>query len=337
MGLGEGGRKRAAAMWYLVGLPSYQNLGEAVERLLRRYQEAVQQIAGVPSAFSSSPRCAPIPRPERVTRLERTRARRIQRYEAVRALNLQGSSLSEIARRLHMGRMTVQKFAYAQTYPETAPYRAQASILRPYEAYLRERWQQGCRNASLLHREIVAMGYPGKRKQVARLIAHLRKQEQEGVADFAAQPQGLTPRQAVSLLMRHPENLTAQEQGALGQLRHVHPEVERTVQLVEAFLLMLRSLQGQHLEAWMEAVEQSPIRELQNFVQKVRQDQAAVQAGLTLPWSNGVEEGHINRLKCLKRAMYGRAQFDLLRLRVLYQAPSRPPPHTARSFHAKCG
>jgi transposase len=82
-------------------------------------------------------------------------------------------SVSEtIARQFHMGRMTVQKFAYAETYPETAPYRTRASMLSPYEAYLRERWKQGCHNASQLHREIVAMGYPGQRKQVARLVAH---------------------------------------------------------------------------------------------------------------------------------------------------------------------
>lgn len=76
---------------------------------------------------------------------------------------LQGlRSLSEIARRFHMDRMTMQKFAYADTYPETAAYRLRASMLHPYEVYLRERWQQGCCNASRLHREIVAMGLCGQ-------------------------------------------------------------------------------------------------------------------------------------------------------------------------------
>ena len=61
-----------------------------------------------------------------------------------------------------------------------------------YEIYLRERWQQGCRNGAQLYREVVAMGYPGKRKQVARLVAHLRKQPQAGVTDFSTQPLKLT-------------------------------------------------------------------------------------------------------------------------------------------------
>lgn len=157
------------------------------------------------------------------------------------------------------------------------------------------------------------MGYPGKRKQVARFVAHLRKQTQAGVMDYAAQSQGLTPGAALSLLMRRPENLTQEQQ--------------------QAVIQMLRTLQGQQLEAWMERVQQSNIREMHNFVKKLRQDQDAVQAGLTLSWSNGVVEGHVNRLKCLKRMMYGRAKFDLLRQRVLYRSPSPP----SGSFHAMCG
>jgi len=205
--------------------------------------------------------------------------------------------------------------------------------LHSYEAYLRERWQQGCRNGAKLYREVVAMGYPGQRKQVARLVAHLRKQTKAGIMDFSAQPQGLTPRAAVSLLMRRPENLTPGQQQALIQICQVHPEIEQVMKIVESFLQMLRTLQGQQLETWMEGVQQSNIREMQNFVEKLRQDQDAVQAGLTLVWSNGVVEGHVNRLKCLKRTMYGRAKFDLLRQRVLF----RPPSPQSRSFHAKCG
>jgi Transposase len=242
-------------------------------------------------------------------------------------------------------------------------------MLHPYEVYLRERGPQGCRNVAVkrdfakslltcvmsgfpldsfeisksnerkslisakLYREVVAMGYPGKRKQVARFIAHLRKQTQAGVTDFSAQPQGLTPRAAVSLLMRRPEKVTQEQQQALILMRQVHPEIEQVMEIVKSFLQMLRTLQGQLLEVWMERVQQSNIREMQNFVEKLRKDQDAVQAGLTLVWSNGVVEGHVNRLKCLKRTRYGRAKFDLLRQRVLY----RSLPSPSGSFHEKCG
>ena len=310
-----------------------KNLSETVERIFQRHREALQQIRVAGAASSSALVAAPIPRPERKVQQEQTRSKRMQRYEAVRQLYLQGTSLSEIARRFHMGRMTVQKFAYAQTYPETAAYRVKAGMLHPYEAYLRDRWQQGCRNGANLYREVVAMGYPGKRKQVARLVAYLRKQTKAGMTDFSTQPQGLTPRAAVSLLMRRPENVTQEQQQALIQMRHAHSEIEQVMEIVEGFLQMLRTLQGQQLAEWIQQVQQSNIREMQNFIEKLRQDQDAVQAGLTLEWSNGVVEGHVNRLKCLKRTMYGRAKFDLLRQRVLF----RPPSPQSRSFHAKCG
>lgn len=310
-----------------------KNLGEAVERIFQRHREALQQIVIAGTASSSTPISVPIPPPQREVQREQTRTKRMQRYEAVRALYLQGVTLSEIARRFKMGRMTVQKFAYAETYPDTAPYRVKAGMLHPYEAYLRERWQQGCRNGAQLYREIAAMGYPGKRQQVTRLVAHLRKQLKAGITDFSAQPQGLTPRAAVSLLMRRPEKLDSEQQQALIQMRQLHPEIEQVMEVVASFLKMLRTLQGQQLETWMAMVQQGNIRELQNFVEKLRKDQKAVQAGLTLTWSNGVVEGHVNRLKYLKRTMYGRTKFDLLRQRVLYRSPSPP----VDSFHAKCG
>ena len=148
-----------------------KNLSETLERIFHRHREALQQIRVAGAASSSVPIATPIPRPERQGQREQARSKRMQRYEAVRQLYLQGISLSEIARRFHMGRMTVQKFAYADTYPETAASRVKAGMLHPYEAYLRERWQQGSRNGAQLYREVVTMGYPGKRKQVARLVA----------------------------------------------------------------------------------------------------------------------------------------------------------------------
>jgi transposase len=313
-----------------------KNLGEAVERVFHRHRETLQQMKVVSAAPSMRGVVDPLLRPERLGQREQTRTKRMQRYEEVRALYLQGISLSEIARRLHMGRMTVQKFAYADSYPETAAYQVKAGMLHPYESYLRERWQQGSRNGAQLYREVVAMGYPGKRKQVARLVAYLRKQTKAGVTDFSTQPQGLTPRAAVSLLMCRPENWAKQQKQTLAQMGQVQ-EIAQVMELVDRFLTMLRPLQGEQLEDWMQAAQQSHIREMQNFVEKLRKDQQAVQAGLTLTWNNGVVEGHVNRLKCLKRMMYGHAQFDLLRQRVLYRSPSPPSPASTQSFHAMCG
>jgi transposase len=86
---------------------------------------------------------------------------------------------------------------------------------------------------------------------------------------------------------------------------------------VRSFATMLCSLRGQDLEAWMSAVDASDLPALRSFVLGLRRDQDGVTAGLTLPWSSGVVEGNVNRLKMFKRQMFGRAKPDLLRKRVL--------------------
>ena len=81
---------------------------------------------------------------------------------------------------------------------------------------------------------------------------------------------------------------------------------------------MIREQTGHQLDAWLGEAEASHLPELQSFAKGIHQDKAAVLAGLTLPWSNGPLEGHINRLKLIKRSMYGRAKLPLLRQRVLH-------------------
>jgi len=85
----------------------------------------------------------------------------------------------------------------------------------------------------------------------------------------------------------------------------------------------LCSRTGEQLDAWLEAVQASHLEAFHSFVTGVQKDKDAVLVGLTLPWSNGPLEGHVNRLKLIKRSMYGRAKFDLLRHRVLYASKTR--------------
>ena len=93
--------------------------------------------------------------------------------------------------------------------------------------------------------------------------------------------------------------------------------MNRAYELVQQFALMLRTRTGEQLDAWLEHVRASQIRELQGFVVSIERDKAAVVAGLTLPQNNGLVEGKVNKLKLIKRMMYGRAAFPLLRQRVL--------------------
>ena len=115
------------------------------------------------------------------------------------------------------------------------------------------------------------------------------------------------------------EDLTEEEKVALAQVCQLDWHIKRVHGLFQQFLHMLRERQGEMLEDWLQAAFHSGVPELRSFVNKLRQDQQAVQTGFVLKWNNGMVEGHVNRLKFLKRSMYGRANFDLLRLRVLNQ------------------
>lgn len=139
------------------------------------------------------------------------------------------------------------------------------------------------------------------------------------VASVELSPQ-VSSRQAAWLLIREMEKLTKEEQETLTALRQLHPEIELAYGFAQEFAKMIRTRTGEKLDRWLEAVEKSPLTDLQSFVAGVYQDKAAVQAGLTQPWSQGQTEGQITRLKLIKRQGYGRASFDLLRHRVLHAA-----------------
>jgi transposase len=243
-----------------------------------------------------------------------------ERYAAVKEAAAQGKTNGAIARQLGVHRHTVRKYRALATAPERRYHRRHRSMLAPFEPYLLEHWQQGAHNAMGLWRDIRARGYPGAYQNVARFIAALRRQAREG-QPTPPSPPGLTPQQAAGLLLLRPERRSAAEQAAVDQLSQLHPEFLAATTLLAQFAQLIRERTGEaprRLAAWMDAAEQSDIAELTNFAIKLRQDAAAVQAGLTLSYSQGQTEGHVNKLKLIKRSMYGRAKFDLLRQRVLY-------------------
>jgi transposase len=122
------------------------------------------------------------------------------------------------------------------------------------------------------------------------------------------------------LLLRRSTELTPDEQETVQMLCQIHPKVETAYQLVQDFLALLTSHQAELLDTWLATVGNCGIAEFERLGRGIEQDYAAVLAGLTLPYSNGVVEGHVNRLKLIKRMMYGRAAFPLLRQRVLRAA-----------------
>lgn len=191
--------------------------------------------------------------------------------------------------------------------------------LDPYRAYLLERWNAGCHNGSQLFREIRERGYPGGASQVGVFIARLRERL-PATAPLIPVPWPPSPRDLRWLLVRRPDELDDEDRVQLQTLLAAYPDVVTAHALVQRFSAMVRERRAADLEVWLADAAACGIGELEGFALGIRRDRAAVEAGLTLPWSQGQVEGHITRLKLLKRQMYGRAAFDLLRQRVLYRA-----------------
>ena len=141
---------------------------------------------------------------------------------------------------------------------------------------------------------------------------------------LTCQPSGLNwpnesvPHQAAFLFLRRPETLRAEEQETLLKLRQMSPEVDLAYDLVQQFGQMLRKRTGKLLDTWLAQVEHSHLPELQSFAAGIEKDKDTVKAGLTWWINNGRVEGHVTKLKLIKRQGYGRAGFPLLRKRVLH-------------------
>jgi transposase len=236
---------------------------------------------------------------------------------------------------LSLSPTTVYKYLSMSRLPERAARQRQPSILDPFVDYLTARWQAGCRNACQLWREIREQGYPGTHRQVLRWAYERRERPSpttpmkyldqgaqaekqlltlSEAADRAPLP---VSRRLVWLFLKHSDQLEPEERTLRDQLL-THPVLVTAKKLAQDFQRMVRERTSRALEAWLTSCETAAIPELVNFAVGLRQDYAAVKAALSSTWSNGQTEGHVNRLKLLKRQMYGRAHFDLLRLRCLH-------------------
>jgi len=194
------------------------------------------------------------------------------------------------------------------------------SRLDPYLPYMFQRWAQGCHNIAQLFRELEARGYRGSYASVHdNIVRRLQFGGRKTPANASSKTPPLpTPRQAAFLFLRRPEKLRTEEQETLAKLREFHSEVDLAYDLVQQFAQMLRTRTGEHLDAWLDQVANSKLPELQSFAAGIEKDKDAVKNGLTWWINNGMVEGHVTKLKLIKRQGYGKAGFPLLRKRVLH-------------------
>jgi transposase len=295
-----------------------KNLREAVERFLNRTQ--LQQQAQATNQLRQKRTSSEL------ARREGSRQRRLTLYNQVMALHQQGGTISEIARRLHIGKPRVRKFIAAKSFPEWSHVQQTRSAIDPYRGALKQLWDQGCRSPQELWQHLQAeRGFSGGYMLVYRW-AQLQKEVDEEALKQSQQEKGATaksmaPRHLSWSFLRDPSRLEKQEQERLSLIRR-EKNVDLVYSLAQQFVSMVKERKAERLSSWLGDCQISGITELVNFAQGLEKEGSALHAALTLPYSNGQTEGQINRLKLLKRQAYGRAQFDLLRLRVLHRAES---------------
>lgn len=315
---------QVADRWHLL-----KNLSEAVERFVDRHRPLVEQAAAnvselqmIEHSLAKSPTTMLSSKEEGEKLLRRQN--RYERYLRVIELRRQGLSERAIARALTINRATVRKFLHSDGFPERASNKRRDSILNPYIPYVHRRWAEGCDNAHQLWRELQACGYEGKVAMVRRYIRRLRSrlaelspEQQVKFLGTQAAFKAPTSRRAGWWLQAELEDLNEEQQAFVEWLHELCPSASRAGELARWFREMLKERRPERLDDWLEAAEQT---ELKSFARSLRKDYEAVRAALSYEWSNGQVEGQIHRLKLVKRQMYGRANFELLKQRVLAAA-----------------
>jgi len=245
-------------------------------------------------------------------------AERYERYQQVVALRQQGMKTKEIAKRVGLGVRTIQRWLSEGTYVETNYHHRHRSRFDTYEAYVKQHWDSGWHNIQQIWREIKAQGYPHSDRA---LRAHLEPLCGKEPADFpeASCLDHFSAKKVMWLFIRRFKDLEEEEREELATIRQASKTAETIYQLVQEFLQMVRKLEGERLDAWLTKVVASQIEELQRFANGLERDKAAVLMGLTHSHNNGQAEGQVTRIKLIKRMMYGRAGFPLLRQRVLHR------------------
>ncbi len=323
--------QQVADRWHVL-----RNLGDTVAQVFERYTRYLRShrpmfLPTVPHTQLVSDETVVVgpstPSPRAAELAGQRRAHRVTRYEQVSQLHAQGWPCRAIARELGINRATVTKLVQAAQFPERQPAsRRRPSLLDPHIPYILDRWNAGCRNGTQIVRELVQRGYRGKRsialsymtrlRQALGIPAKKRTITMGRVIDLKPRP--LTPRAAAWLVLRRPDTLDATDQQRVATLRAAHPDINAVITLAHAFTTMVRTQQVDALDPWLAQAAASPVRAFRAFATSLRKDYAAVRAGMTLPWSTGPVEGHINRVKMIKRQMFGRAGLDLLAIRVLH-------------------
>jgi transposase len=327
-----------------------QNLRETLDQVFMTHEKALEAVNTLmrqqPVLLPEGAVAVPVPPPVETPtpaqqRAGQRQARRQALHQQVWALHHQGWTAPAIAQQVGLGLRTVQRDLRSPTFAGRK-WRSDLgdSVLNPSKPYLLERWNAGCYNAMRLFRDLRQRGYAGGYGVVAAYARRLRqaqglppghrraRQPLPAVAEPVCQP--LTPHRATWLVLRRETKRTEAEAQQLTQLHAQSPAVAEAIDLAQDFAALVRQRQPERLDPWLKRATTSAVDAVQRFAAGLYEDYEAVKAGVTLPWSTSPVEGHINRLKMLKRQMFGRARLDLLSRRLVLAPRGRQAQATSQ-------
>jgi transposase len=316
---------QVADRWHLLA-----NLRTTVERMLHRLggrlREAAREIELEPAATGRQA----LRRGHRLRSWQRLsddrRTSRLAHYEEVMRRHRQGEGVRFIARAMSIDHRTIRKFIWAGAFPERAPRSRGPSPLDPYRDHIAARVEQGCRNPRLLWEDVRTLGYTGSRAVVGDFVARLLSPA-DRVPDVQLPARTMPCPSAARVFgwlagwrkLNQGEPMKEIHHRFIQALCRLEPTVSVAQRVTREFLGLIHQRNPKRFDRWLKKVLTCGVPELQRFGAGLKSDIAAVRAAFSLPWSNGQTEGQVNRLKYLKRQMYGRAGLALLRVRVLHE------------------
>ena len=304
---------QVADRWHLL-----HNLSEALIGALVPHHRLLAEVAQATASKAQTPATPPVlasavakPVSRYHKKQQHNRERRLESYQAAMEQISKGLTQREVAARCGLGIRTVRRWIRARGFPERK-IGDRKSTVDQYSEYLEQRWNEGCHNASQLWHELRARGFAGQcpivRTWVRRRYGSRR--ERTGQQPCLHSPPRVSPRQTAWTLLKEPEDA----RGYVDELCRRSSEIATCASIAREFVRIIRE---RDTVAWKKWKEDAKTSLLGSFAKHLCQDEAAVMAALQYRWSNGPVEGHVHRLKLIKRSMYGRAKFDLLRLRVV--------------------
>jgi transposase len=305
-----------------------RNLAEVLEKVLAHCRAEIRQADSDQLPLQKAAEEAPRPLPTAATWQQRTpahveqahqarQASRNDRFRQLMELGAHGLTQAAIAKRIGMSEKAVRNWLKRGAAPTWKRQSRRRSVFDPYAEYVLQRWQAGIHEGKQLYEEIRAQGFAGTVRIVQRFVQALADEPSAISLPAATAAERFSANKPTCLFIRDPKKLTAEEVAELALICQRSATAQKSYQLTQQFMTMLRLRRGQEFAMWLQAVEVSHIAELTGFAHSLLKDKDAVVAGLTLPYSNGPVEAQVHKLKLVKRSMFGRAKLPLLRQRLL--------------------